>query len=825
MLRSYLCAVIKKASLLLAICTGLFAISLNAQNGGPQFTGGSAIGIVSDSASGNAVEYASIVVITAADSAVKGGGVTGKDGSFSIQKLPAGKFLLRITFMGYNTWYSKPFLITPATPQFDAGAIKIKPENTQLGEVKITEQRSDYTNSIDKKVYDVDQNITNAGGTATDILQNIPSVTVDVDGKVSLRGSENVTILIDGKPSGVTGEDRNAVLQQIPANMIERIEIITNPSAKYDAQGMAGIINIITKKEKGNGYNGTVNGAVGTGNKYNGGISVNARNGKANFFASYNYRYEDRWGSFFTNQFNNTADTTYSFNSTGGSLQGSVFHSGRIGTDIYLNPYNTLSVAGGYTFRNEIKIDSANYAFLDSADNITSSFGRLAEGTDFTHTIDATADYRKQFPGSARTFSSAASFSTNQRGVDNNYKLSSFGYENSPYQTNFADNIFYSATAQADYAHPVSDSFKLETGIKYSLRDYTNDQSGQQFNYISGEYIDDARFIDKFRFTENVGAAYVQMNMHRGKWDYLGGVRAEYTSITGSSTSQDTTFTNSYLNLFPNLAIRRTFEITEMQLSYGRRLNRPGNGQLNPFIDYTDSINLRAGNPYLMPEYIHSFDFTVSQARKAFSWSATLYYRHSENVITMARLFDFTTGQAVVKPRNFTSSDNFGTELVYRMPFGKKGSMMISGSAYYNIVNGDNIEADLQSAGFQYNARVTANYKIRPATSLQLSGMYFSPFIQPIGQFWMLGGIDLGVRQEIFKGKAQISANLTDIMNTREFKMKNYTSDYEFRAGRKRESMVLMLNFTWRFGSNEEIAKRKTQTVIPQDDMQGGGGF
>jgi hypothetical protein len=262
-----------------------------------------------------------------------------------------------------------------------------------------------------------------------------------------------------------------------------------------------------------------------------------------------------------------------------------------------------------------------------------------------------------------------------------------------------------------------------------------------------------------------------------------------------------------------------------MQLSYGRRLNRPGNGQLNPFIDYTDSINLRGGNPYLMPEYIHSFDFTVSQARKAFSWSATLYYRHSENVITMARLFDFNTGQAIIKPRNFTSSENFGTELVYRMPFGKKGSMMLSGAAYYNIVNGDNLEADLQSAGFQYNARITANYKVRPATSVQLSGMYFSPFIQPVGQFWMLGGIDLGVRQEIFKGKAQISANLTDVLNTREFKMKNYTSEYEFRAGRKRESMVLMLNFTWRFGSNEEIAKPKTQTTMPQEEMQGGGGF
>lgn len=784
---------------------------------------GTVIGIVSDTMTGKAIEYASVVVLTKSDSAVKGGAVTAGDGSFSITKLPPGEFLVRVSFMGYKEWYSRPFTLTFSTTQFDAGAIKLSPNSQQLGEVQITEQRSDYTNSIDKKVYDVNQNIVNTGGTATDVLQNIPSVTVDADGKVSLRGSENVTILIDGKPSGMTGEDRNAVLQQIPASMIERIEIITNPSAKYDAQGMAGIINIITKKEKGKGYNGTATGGVGTGNKYNGGISINARTDKANFFGSYNYRYEDRWGTGFAEQWTQTADTSFGYNSKSGSLSSSPFHAARIGTDIYFNPYNTLSISSGYALRQEIKADSTHYFFTDSVDAVTSEFGRRVTGKDKTHTVDAAMDFRKTFPGSARTLSSAASFSTNQRRVDNWFHLSTYGYENSPYQENVAINEFYAATAQADYAHPVSDSFKVETGVKYTMRRYTNEQAGYQYNYSTGIYSADQRFADIFSYTENVGAAYVQFNLHRKKLDYLGGVRAEYTLLEGSSSSQDTTFTKEYLSLFPNVAIRyTTTKGVEMQLSYGRRLNRPGNMQLNPYIDYTDSINLRSGNPYLNPEYINSFDFTIAKQSQKLGWSVTLYYRHSESVITFIREYNAELNRAIVHPQNYTSSENVGSEFVLRVPLKKKGNVMLTGAVYYNHINGDNIEAALQSSAFMYNSRISFSYKILKTTTLQMSGMYFSPFIGPVGEFWMKGGGDIGLRQDIFKGKGQISANLTDIFNTREFEFKNIRSDYEFRGGRKRESRVLMLSFSWRFGSSDEITKRKNQPTMPVEEQPQG---
>lgn len=785
---------------------------------------GSVIGIVSDTLTGQKIEYASVAIVAVADSAVKGGSITGADGSFSVSKLPPGNFRIRITFMGYKEWYSAPFTISMMKTQYDAGAIKLKTSDTELGTVVIEEQRSDYTNNIDKKVYDVTQNITNTGGSATEILQNIPSITVDVDGKVSLRGSENVTILIDGKPSGVTGEDRNAVLQQIPASMIERVEVITNPSAKYDAQGMAGIINIVLKKEKGKGYNGTLGGGVGTGNKYNGSVNLNMRREKANFFGSYAYRYEDRWGTSFGMQTTTTPDSAFKYGSTGGNIQSSTFHNARIGTDVYINPYNTLSVSAGYSFKNELRADSTNYQFYDESNTLTSDFSRRVDGYDRTHTIETGLDFRKSFPGSHKTFSSAASFSTNQREVGNYFRLNTIGYEASPYQTNFANNQFYIAVGQIDYSHPIHDSLKIETGAKYTFRQYMNEQAGYQYNYNSNEYISDWHYADVFTYVEQVAAGYVQGNMHRNHWDFLGGVRAEFTNLNGSSQSQDTTFTKQYLGLFPNIATRYTTTGgTEMQLSYGRRLNRPGNGQLNPYIDYSDSINLRTGNPYLNPEFIHSFDFTIARSKQKLSWSFTFYYRHSNNVISHMRTFDVATNRALVRPVNFTSSDNYGVEYVLRVPFAKKGNVMLSGSAYMNSMNGDNIEPALQSEAFHYNARVSFTYKIFKPTTVQISGMYFSPFIGPVGQFWMKGGIDVGIRQDVFKGKGQLSANLTDIINTREFEFRNERVDYKFIGGRKRESMVLMLSFTWRFGSNDEITKRKTQNVMPAEEMPGGG--
>ncbi|GAB4144004.1 MAG: TonB-dependent receptor [Bacteroidia bacterium] len=705
----------------------LFGIQLFSQPGQGAPAQGTVIGIIKDSITGEPLEYAAVGVFSAADSSAKGGTVTDKSGSFTIRQVPNGKYYLRITFVGYNTSYSKPFSVSPQQLQADVGIIRISSSSAQLDAVTITDTKADYTNGIDKKIYDVNSNITATGGTATDVLQNVPAVTVDMDGKISLRGNENVTILIDGKPSGMTGSDRQAVLSQIPAAMIDHIEIITNPSARYDAQGMAGIINIVTKRDSKKGFNGSATVGAGTNNKYNAGLTINNRSEKVNFFANYNWRYEDRWFKGEGLQHTFTSDTNYYYKNPKAGLQKSDFHSGKMGADFYLNAYNTLSASASYSLRKENNEDSVQYSFLDSAMNTFSAFSRRTSTDDLNKTIDANLDFKKAFPGSVRALTASAFISSNIRQQGGSYKNDFQGYTNPPYQLSAGLNKFISSTAQVDYVHPFNDSMKFETGAKYSLRDYDNIQDAQLFDYTQEIYNPDARFTDHFYFNENVYAAYLQFGAHIRKFDYQAGVRAEYTDIEGKSYSTAQGFSNNYLSLFPSATVRYTPKYgMDFQLGYSRRLNRPANGQLNPFLDFTDSLNIRTGNPYLLPEFIHSSELSFNKMWEKITFNLTVYYRHTDNMISMARLFDTITGVAYVKPRNFSTSDNIGADMVIRYQIGKKGSVMVSVSGFNNKVNGSNIQAGLQSTNNAWNGRFTANYKVLKNTNVQLTGMYMS---------------------------------------------------------------------------------------------------
>ena len=296
---------------------------------------------------GKAVAYASIAVIWGRDSCIVGGALSDEKGRFNINELPMGRLRLRVTFIGYATQNLDPFILNPMQPDYDAGSIRLNASMAKLKEVEVTAEKLDLINSLDKKVYNLDKNIVNTGGTITDAMQNIPSVTVDIDGNVALRGSENVSILIDGKPSGMLGSDRKAVLNQIPASAVEQIEVITNPSATYDASGMAGIINIKTKKEKMQGMNGTVSVGIGTNDKYNFSLGLNNRSAKVNLYANYSFRHDKRssTGDAYQLNFYPTRDS-YSFTNLSSGNRKSDFHTGKLGADFYLNKNNTLGING-----------------------------------------------------------------------------------------------------------------------------------------------------------------------------------------------------------------------------------------------------------------------------------------------------------------------------------------------------------------------------------------------------------------------------------------------------------------------------------------------
>ncbi|MFI5220038.1 MAG: TonB-dependent receptor domain-containing protein [Bacteroidia bacterium] len=771
-----------------------------------QFKSGKVFGIIRDSATNQPVEFASVALFKIKDSSVAGGTIADAKGKFTIKDLSPGRYTLKISFIGYRTFINSQIFISPKQPDLDVGIITLAESQKKLKEVNITAEKSDLINSIDRKTYNVDKNIINTGGTVTDVLQNIPSVSVDIDGKVSLRGSENITVLIDGKPSSLTGSSKQAVLQQLPASTVEKIEVITNPSAKYDAEGMAGIINIITKKEKMKGLNGQVTAGAGTNDKYNASLNLNNRTDKTNVYANYTFRHENRKNTGESMQQNFIPDTFF-YSTTSFSNQQNNNHSLRTGVDFFIDNYNTLGIGGSYNNRKESRPETINYTFFDKYQNVTNAFGRNNSSEDDNETMEGTFDYRRTFFNSKKELTASGNFSSNKRDNVSEYKNVLFSTDESPYQESYTNGKFITSTFQTDYVHPFKNA-KLETGIKGNFRRNDNDQQTQTFDGII--FVDDIRYTDHFIFTEQVYAAYGMFTGKYKSFDYAAGLRAENALTDGDSKTAQQTFSNDYFALFPSGTLKYTLKTTnEFQTSYSRRVNRPESRALNPFTDFSDSLNLRKGNPELKPEYIDSYELSYAKTLEKISVTSTTYYRYTSNLISRYRTLDTLTGVATVTFRNFSSSQNLGFEFILRNQLGKLGNILTSFNIFKNIIDADNVQADLQSEAVSWTARVTANLKFTKTTTFQLTGMYQAPNNNPQGTVSGFSGVDAGVKQDFWKGKASLSFNVNDIFKTRKFKIHNEGDYYILDSERRRESQVAMLTFSYRFGASESNNQRR----------------
>ncbi len=780
---------------------------------------GKIFGIVQDGATKQPMEYVSVVVKSVRDSSLVGGAITNEKGKFTISDLPAfGRFRLEVTYIGYATIRTEAIKLSPQSPIADAGIINILLSGKSLEDINITAEKSELQNSIDKKVYNVDKNIINIGGTATDILQNIPSVNVDIDGNVALRGSNNVTVYIDGKPSGMTGGDRQAVLQQIPASAIDKIEVITNPSAKYDAEGMAGIINIVTKKGKLQGLNGNASAGLGTNNKYNASIGINSRTEFINIYGNYSFRSEDRDFNAHGFQTNMLPNRSYTIETDNSGEQHNTFHTGKAGADINIDNYNTLGLAATYSVRKEDHPEQIESII----DNTDPHILRDNSSYETNNTLDGILDCKKTFKDSKRELTASGSYSNSKRDETKNYKSNINDYGENPYQRNISDVAYTAATLQSDYVHPFSNS-KLETGIKGSFRINDNDVQALIYDGQNKIYINDIRYSDHFIYDENIFAAY---GLYTGKiksFDYSAGLRAEQTLTSGDSKSTGQTINNDYFALFPSASVKYNWKgSNETQLSYSRRTNRPQIQSVNPFVDYSDSLNLRKGNPYLLPEYTHSLELSYVKTLEKLSISATVYYRHTDDVISRYRSVDTLTGVSTMQMVNLNTSDNIGLETILRYQLGKSGSIMWSTNFFQNTLNGSNVSAELQGTNNNWNTRLTANYRFTKDLSGQLSGMYGAPMKEPTRTLkGMMNSVDVGIKYDLMKGKASISLNVTDIFDTRKFQIHTDQDNFIYDGFRKRETRIATLTFAYRFGKQESTNQRKKGQKNP---VQEGGG-
>lgn len=823
-------------------------------------------GIIIDSQSKKPVEYATIALVSIGDSTKLYGALADESGKFAINQLTFGKYILKTSFIGYSKYISDTIYISPNNKLVQLPTISISPDSKLLDDIVVSGERQDMLINIDKKIFEVDKNSVVTGGSAADVLKQIPSINIDLDGNIQMRGSGNLIVWINGKPSGMTGSSRQAVLDQIPASSIEKVEMITNPSAKYDPDGMSGIINIILKKNRADGINGSASFGLGTRdkynasnqydiynsiqkyntfNKYNGALSLNVKTGKINISTSYGYRDSPSWQvgkNLRENKFGINSNTINQYN---GEDNQNKSHNLNLNVDYESNKKNTFGIGllGGYN--HSINNELLWYLFKnENFVNITNR-KRTTTGNGDSYNIDANFYWRKIFDNPQKELNFSGSISQSENYGFRNFNNLDFipfdpsivnGNTISNTTTLFTDNstrnINYGSSQifvlQLDYSNPIGTKSKLETGAKSTLRNFENKLIFDTLN-TNNERILNNFLSNNSAFTENVNAVYgILQHTINEKWATQAGVRVEQTIVNAQVANSNIPY--NYFRIFPSVfLLRRIGSDQEIKASFSQRINRPGFEAINPIPSYTDPYNLRVGNPAIRPEDIYSFEIAYGKNWKLHTFTSSIYYRITDKPISRVRIIDSITRVSSIIFANLGYSENYGAEVVLKNQLFPWWNITSSLNVYGNKISGYFVEPNgnsqvLFNENLAANGRIMSNFKFWKGADLQITANYMTPVATPQGTFQGFNGVDIGFKKDIIKNKAFITINLSDVFDTRQFQVEFNTQNMSSTLLRKRETRVLTFNFTYKFGKeiNSTIKRGKKPEINPEGN--GGGG-
>lgn len=817
-------------------CSVVYAQPGGKSGGGPGGAGRErpAIGVIKgrviDDATGEPMEFVSITLESLRDSSYFGG-ITDRKGYFNIAQIKVGGYRVSFNFMGYEQQVVSPIKLSPRESiEHDFGVIRMKSSISELGVAEIVDEKRFMEVQLDKKVYNVGENLTTDGGSASEVLENIPSVEVDIDGQISLRGSSNVTVLIDGKPSGLTGGSRQALLDQIPADLIESIEVITNPSAKYDPDGMAGIINVVLKKNKLEGIYGNVNLSAGTGDNYSGSIGLNYKNQKFSLATGYSYRFSDRFSENNTTRDNFLEiDPSHLDQVTNGNRIGAS-HTIKLGGEWFLTPSKTLSASGNYSLRDNDNISNTEYLLITPEGSFLERYDRQSDRLDLRRSYDINLGYRQEF-GSRKHFLKADAFFTHYAG-DSNSDFDQIWFDEDGQslerafdpEINLTDNFTDVFTFQTDYERPLENEGRFEAGLKGIHR-----QMGTDFfaGFVGDDGLvePDLTRNNNFEYNEQIYSAYSTYGRRFGNWGLQAGGRLEQVLTASTLVNTDTTFNNNYLSFFPSGNLSYHFNKDQIaQFSYSRRINRPHSRQLNPFPNYTDPLNLRMGNPFLLPEYTNSLELGWTQYIDKSTLSASVYYKDVSNVIRRLKEVD-EAGVSTTTYGNIAGAQSYGLELIAALKLAKWWNVNASANAFRTISDGSNLESDLSADATSWSLRGSNTFKWGEGWELQITGFYRAPMEILQGEFGSIFFMDAALKKSILDGKGSLSIRARDMFNTREFEFTTSADTFYQSGYRKRESQNFYLNFSYRFGKLEERGSRGRRGSGGSGGDDGGGGM
>lgn len=856
---------------------------------GAQANIGRFYGKVVDETTGEPVAYASVQltgmkfdsVAKKMQPAIIAGQLTLENGEFSLEKLPIfGEFTLKISYLSYATYEQKVSFglggrnggnrpqggnmgAMAGAVDKDLGNIKLGASAKLLKEVEVVGEASKITLALDKKVYRVDKDNVAAGGTAEDALKNVPSLNVDIDGNLTMRNAAP-QLFVDGRPTNLT-------LDQIPADAIDNVEVITNPSAKYDASGGgAGIVNIVLKKERRIGYNGSVRAGVDMRGRVNLGGDVNAREGKVNVFLGGNFNQRRSLSTGSTDRYNlalpgqEFRPVTNIFQDNDSQNDG-FFAMGRAGMDWFINNRNTLSVSGNYhggTMKNEDLINIHTDSLLSSSLIGFSDAIRNTNSERNFRNYGSQISFKHLFPKEGKEWTADMNVNGSS---SNNEGFFATEYPNQPIltsrqkQTGSGSNEFY--TFQTDFTNPLGNGLKMELGARAAVRNFRSENANFQDSLADGQFYRVPGFADRYKFNDQVYAAYGTFSQSFKKWGYQLGLRAESSQYTGTLLDTDSTFNVDFpIQLFPSMFL--TYKLNEedqLQLSFTRRINRPSFFQLIPFPDFSDSLNLSRGNPNLKPEFNNAVELNYQNVfNKQHNLLVSVYYKRSTNLLTRYLYPEYDPAiyrdtVIVSTYENANSSQAYGMEFTVKNTFWKILELTSNVNLYNSIVDASNVQEGLTNEQFTYFIKENLNLKLPKNFTIQVNGSYQSRTAFDTGSSGGGGGggrggggmggrggpyggptstaqgytipvwyVDFSIRKDLWKKTASITLSMQDIFRSRRTGSFTESDYFTQETWRRRDPQLVKLNFSYRFGKFDVSLFRRKNTRMETEGMEGG---
>lgn len=821
----------KKMSIVLAGMLLCFAPDMFANE-----TDGKIKGIVMDGELGGPLEFVTVQVKAKGSDKIVQGSVTGSDGNYTIGGLKKGEYVVTFSYIGYEE-VSKNISISSDNQILSLGELTLAEDANQLGEVEVVAKRPQMRFEIDRKVFDATQDIAAEGGSASDLLSNIPSVEVDNEGSVSLRGNSSVTIWINGKASGLTADNQADILDMMPAGDIKQVEVITNPSARYSPEGTAGIINIILKDDRKPGYYGSVKVGADTDGGYQASGNINYSSSKVDAYANLNYRNREFKGGGITSRLN-TTDNSF-LDQTNDSKRQHNNWFGRFGVTWHITKsddlaFNVTGMTGGGD-----NSENIHYNSIDSQKNTIYTSDRITNGDSDMKMYNLELNYVHKFSENSNIDLMVSNNQWRRDGM-NIFRQSTVYTDpsqtaNPLYQTQENDIKDKTWEVQADYTNKISDMARIEAGYKGTFQ-----RNASPVDTYTGTTAEDIRqdesLYNCFLYNQDVHALYMT---YGGKWNklsYQAGLRGEYWRVDTRSLDFDQefngkaseTFEKDYFKLFPSAFISYDLpKNNELQVNYTRRLRRPWGGQLNSFRNISDASNISFGNPELTPEYSHSFELNyIKSWESGHTLSLSGYYRSTDDVIQRIRFLNTEDNVMYTTSENVAKSQASGLEIVGKDKLFKILDLTTTVNLYYSKLDGFSylpqgaetpVIGDTDES-FAWNVRMIANFSLPWGVSLQGTGNYNSKQLMAQGHREPNYSVDLGLRKSFLSDKLTLSINARDLLDSRKFRTvtagDGFWQDSENWRGGRRVGFTLTYNF-----GNMNKKKDKSKSRSEEPDM------